>query len=61
MQELEKILEEIEALKECYEEHAFSLLDDGKYLSCVFDKSDIEAAKARALSVAIAIIKKYIN
>lgn len=26
MQELEKILEEIEALKECYEEHAFSCL-----------------------------------
>ena len=60
MQELEKILEEIARLKEMYKTSAFSLLDKGN-LPCEYDKSDIESAKAQALSEAIAIIRKHMN
>ena len=57
MQELEKILEEIEKLKDMYEESTFSLIDRGN-LPCEYDKSDIESAKMQAISEAITIIRK---
>lgn len=60
MQELEKILEEIEKLKEMYKESAFSLIDKGN-LPCEYDKSDIESAKVQAISEAITIIRKHMN
>ena len=58
MQKLEKILEEMEKLKEMYEESTFSLIDRGN-LSCEYDKSDIESAKMQAISEAITIIRKH--
>ena len=60
MQELEKILEEIEKLKEMYKESALSLIDKGN-LPCEYDKSDIESAKMQAISEAITIIRKHMN
>lgn len=60
MQKLEKILEEIEKLKEMYKESAFSLIDKGN-LPCEYDKSDIESAKVQAISEAITIIRKHMN
>ena len=60
MQELEKILKEIEKLKEMYKESALSLVDKGK-LPCEYDKSDIESAKMQAISEAITIIRKHMN
>ena len=60
MQELEKILGEIEKLKEMYKESAFSLIDKGN-LPCEYDKSDIESAKVQAISEAITIIRKHMN
>ena len=60
MQELEKILEEIEKLKEMYEENTFSLIDRGN-LPCEYDKSDVESAKMQAISEAITIIRKHMN
>ena len=60
MQELEKILEEIEKLKDMYEESVFSLIDRGN-LPCEYDKSDIESAKMQAISEAITIIRKHMN
>ena len=60
MQELEKILEEIEKLKDMYEESAFSLIDKGN-LPCEYDKSDIESAKMQAISEAITIIRNHMN
>ena len=58
--ELEKILEEIEKLKEMYKESSFALLDKGN-LPCEYDKADIESTNAQALSQAIAIIRKHMN
>lgn len=60
MQELEKILKEIEKLKEMYKESALSLIDKGN-LPCEYDKSDIESAKMQAISEAITIIRKHMN
>ena len=60
MQKLEKILEEIEKLKEMYKESALSLIDKGN-LPCEYDKSDIESAKMQAISEAITIIRKHMN
>lgn len=60
MQELEKILEEIEKFKEMYKESALSLIDKGN-LPCEYDKSDIESAKMQAISEAITIIRKHMN
>ena len=60
MQELEKILEEIEKLKEMYKESALSLIDKGN-LPCEYDKSDIGSAKMQAISEAITIIRKHMN
>ena len=60
MQELEKILEDIEKLKEMYKESSFALLDKGN-LPCEYDKSDIESAKVQAISESIAIIRKHMN
>lgn len=60
MQKLEKILEEIERLKEMYKTSGFSLLDKGS-LPCEYDKSDIESAKVQALSETITIIRKHMN
>ena len=58
MQELEKILEEIEKLKKMYKESSLSLIDKGN-LPCEYDKSDIESAKMQAISEAITIIRKH--
>ena len=60
MQELEKILEEIEKLKKMYKESSLSLIDKGN-LPCEYDKSDIESAKMQAISEAITIIRKHMN
>ena len=60
MQELEKILEEIENLKEMYKESEFALLEKGDLL-CVYDESDIESEKVKAISEAIEIIQKHMN
>ena len=60
MQELEKIREEIEKLKEMYKESALSLIDKGN-LPCEYDKSDIESAKMQAISEAITIIRNHMN
>ena len=60
MRELEKVLEEIENLKEMYKESEFALLEKGDLL-CAYDKSDIESEKAKAISEAIEIIRKYID
>ena len=60
MQELEKILEEVEKLKEMYKESSFALLDKGN-LPCEYDKSDIESAKVQAISEAVAIIRKHMS
>lgn len=60
MQKLEKILEEIENLKEMYKESSFALLEKGDLL-CVYDESDIESEKAKAISEAIAIIRKHMD
>lgn len=60
MQELEKIMEEIEKFKEMYKESALSLIDKGN-LPCEYDKSDIESAKMQAISEAITIIRKHMN
>ena len=58
MQELEKILEEIEKLKKMYKESSLSLIDKGN-LPCEYDKSDIESAKMQAILEAITIIRKH--
>lgn len=58
--ELEKMLEEIEKLKEMYKESAFALLDK-ENLPCEYDECDIESAKVQALSEAIAIIRQHMN
>ena len=60
MQELDKILEEIEKLKKMYKESSLSLIDKGN-LPCEYDKSDIESAKMQAISEAITIIRKHMN
>ena len=60
MRELEKVLEEIENLKEMYKESEFALLEKGDLL-CAYYKSDIESEKAKAISEAIEIILKYID
>lgn len=60
MQELEKILKEIEKLKKMYKESSLSLIDKGN-LPCEYDKSDIESAKMQAILEAITIIRKHIN
>lgn len=57
---LEKILEEIENLKKLYVEIAFASIGEGNLL-CEYDKSDIEAAKAQAVSEVAAIIRKHLN
>ena len=60
MKKLEKILEEMEKLKEMYKESSFALLDKGN-LPCEYDKSDIESAKVQAISEAVAIIRKHMS
>ena len=60
MQELEKILKDIEKLKEMYKESACSLIDKGN-LPWEYSKSDVEVAKMQALLEAIAIIRKHMN
>lgn len=60
MQELYKILKEIETLKKMYKENSLSLIDKGN-LPCEYDKSDIESAKMQAISEAITIIRKHMN